>query len=306
MPATPPLPKWPTLQLERALGGTVCGVDEAGCAPLAGPVVAAAVVLPAGRAPWQLTGLTDSKLLTAAARERHFDLILQHGRVGVGIASVAEIDSLNILQADLLAMRRAVDALGALPDAALVDGRHAPPLQCEVRTIVKGDRRSLSIAAASVIAKVTSDRLMRELAGHHPYYGWQTNAGYATQAHYLGLLRMGPTEHHRRSFAPLKPLFGASSPSLYRFRYRTVRGRPALERLELLELRRDLHAVFDGEGYHIGIVRNRRGQWRFQAIGYGANDEPVDGAGPCAACHGVPVAAPERGALARVLTGHPG
>jgi ribonuclease HII len=195
------LPKWPTLNLERELAGTVCGVDEAGYSPIAGPVVAAAVVLPRGPKPRCLRGLTDSKLLTAAARERFFDVIQRIANVGVGIASVAEIDSLNIYHADMLAMRRAVEALGDTPDAALVDGLGKPPLACAtIRRLVKGDRRSLSIAAASVIAKVTRDRLMHELAPRYPHYGWDTNVGYPTRDHYAALAVHGPSPYHRRSF----------------------------------------------------------------------------------------------------------
>ncbi|MDX1626333.1 MAG: ribonuclease HII, partial [Wenzhouxiangellaceae bacterium] len=197
------LPRWPTLHHERELGCRVCGVDEAGCAPLAGPVVAAAVVLPEGPKPRALRGLTDSKLLDAEARSGFAAAIRRLGAVGVGIASVEEIDALNIYHADRLAMQRAVADLPCEPEAALVDGRGAPELPIPVRTLVKGDRRSLSIAAASVIAKETRDAIMRELARVHPAYGWETNAGYGTDAHYLGLLRCGPTSHHRRTFAPL-------------------------------------------------------------------------------------------------------
>src|SRR6056297_836476 len=188
MATTLPLPRWPTLNLEREFQGRVCGVDEVGYAPLAGPLVAAAVVLPAGAKPRQLRGLTDSKLLSADERTRFAAIIQRIGEVGIGMATVEEIDRLNIFNADMLAMARAVEALGASPDAALVDGRAAPPLSCAVRPVIKGDRRSLSIAAASVVAKVTRDRLMRDLAVGCPGYGWHTNVGYGTDAHYLGLL----------------------------------------------------------------------------------------------------------------------
>src|SRR6056297_3465338 len=144
MPESSPLPKCPSLKFERAAEGVVCGVDEAGCAPLAGPVVAAAVVLPRGPRSRHLRGLNDSKLLPAAERERLFTAIHRIGRVAVGMATVAEIDRLNIFHADMLAMKRAVEGLGELPDLALVDGRGTPSIQCPVRTIVKGDRRSLS------------------------------------------------------------------------------------------------------------------------------------------------------------------
>ena len=305
MPARLTLPKWPTLNLERECEGVVCGVDEAGCAPLAGPVVAAAVVLPPGPKPRQLRGLNDSKLMQAAERERFFDVIHRLGQVGVGMATVEEIDRLNIYHADMLAMQRAVSALaearGAMPDVALVDGRGKPPLSCHVKRFVKGDRRSLSIAAASVIAKVTRDRLMRELATRFPDYGWQTNVGYGTEVHYLGLLRKGPTEHHRRSFAPINTIFGPDGPPLARFRFCSVRERPDLGRPHLLELRQDLHAVFDGTDHHIGVVKNLRGRWTFQAVGYGDGDHPLPGEGPCAGFHGERLPGPARQALIRLF-----
>jgi ribonuclease HII len=305
MPARLTLPKWPTLNLERECEGVVCGVDEAGCAPIAGPVVAAAVVLPDGPKPRPLRGLNDSKLLSAAARERFFDVIHRIGRVGVGIATVGEIDSINIYHADMLAMQRAVAALaesvGAYPDVALVDGRGRPPVSCRVRTFVKGDRRSLSIAAASVIAKVTRDRLMQGLAGQFPDYGWHTNVGYGTDVHYLGLLRKGPTEHHRRSFAPINTIFGPDGPGLDRYRFRCVRQRADLERPGLLMLRHDLYAVFDGTGHHVGVVKNLRGRWTFQAVGYGDDQRPLPGKGPCANCHGERLDGPEPRGLVRLF-----
>ncbi|MDZ7750668.1 MAG: ribonuclease HII [Gammaproteobacteria bacterium] len=264
--------------------------------------MAAAVVLPGGAKPRQLRGLTDSKLLSAAERARFAAIIQRIGEVGIGMATVEEIDRLNIFHADMLAMGRAVEALGASPDAALVDGRAAPPLSCTVRPVVKGDRRSLSIAAASVVAKVTRDRLMQELAVRCPGYGWHTNVGYGTDAHYLGLLRKGPTPHHRQSFAPLTTLFGPDGPPLARFRYRALAGRPDVRGLELLQLRHDLHAVFDGAGHHLGQVKNLRGRWTFQAVGYGNDAEPVNGAGPCACCHGERLDAPERRALISLMT----
>jgi ribonuclease HII len=295
------LPEWPTLTLEREFEGRVCGIDEVGYAPIAGPVMAAAVILPAGAKPRSLRGLTDSKLLTAAEREHYAERVRRVADVATGVASVAEIDSLNIYQANLVAMRRAVNALGVLPDAALVDGRAAPLLTCPVKTVVKGDRRSLSIACASVIAKVTRDRLMRELALEFPGYGWETNVGYGTDAHYLGLLRRGPTVHHRRSFAPLTTLFTADGPGLVRFRFEPVAGVPDPEGIELLHLRRDLHAVFDAAGRHLGQVKNLRSSWIFQAVGYDKDGEPVLGAGPCAAWHGRQLQTPEARLVARMF-----
>lgn len=301
MPARRSLPRWPTLTFERDAGGRVCGVDEAGYAPLAGPVVAAAVVLPRGPKPRLLRGLTDSKLLDARRRERLFESIHAIADVGVGMATVAEIDRLNILRADMLAMRRAVESLPAAPDSALVDGCRAPPLACGVRTLVKGDRRSLSIAAASVVAKVVRDRLMHALAVEWPGYGWRTNVGYGTDEHYLGLLRRGPTEHHRASFAPLTTLFGSHGPSPGTYHFGPITRAPDLDRLRLVELRRDLQAVFDGSGAHLGQLKSRRGRWTFQATGYDRNNEPVAGAGPCAHCHGRRLSTPDTGALRTLL-----
>ncbi|MFC7334589.1 ribonuclease HII [Rhodocista pekingensis] len=199
----------PDLTLEHrhghAAGRIVCGVDEAGRGPLAGPVVAAAVVLPGGPLPDWCAGIDDSKRLSAARREALCGLIRTQARVGVGIADVAEIDTLNILRATFLAMRRAVEGLGTpLPAVALVDGNQRPPLPCAmVEAIVDGDALCLSIAAASIVAKVTRDRIMAELAERHPGYGWERNAGYGTAAHREALRRLGATPEHRRSFAPV-------------------------------------------------------------------------------------------------------
>jgi len=250
-----------------------------------------------------LRGLTDSKLLSADERERFLGIIEQVAEVGVGIATVEEIDRLNIFRADMLAMQRAVEALAIPPDAALVDGRGRPALGCPVTTLVQGDRRSLSIAAASVVAKVTRDRLMLDLARQHPGYGWHSNAGYGTEEHYLGLLRLGPTEHHRRTFAPLTTVF-AELPGLRpAFRFESATGRADLAGLELLELRRDLHAVFDGTGLHVGQLKNLCGRWSFQATGYGVDGEPEGGAGPCAGWHGRAVAAADAVALQALFSG---
>jgi len=293
MPSRSPLPKWPTLNLERRLDGAVCGIDEAGCAPLAGPVVAAAVVLPPGAKPRALRGLTDSKLLSAERREHFFDVIHEIAQVGVGTASVAEIDALNIHHADLLAMARACQALPKRPDHALVDGRARPSLDCKVEPIVKGDRRSLSIAAASVIAKVTRDRLMHALADSFPDYGWHTNVGYGTDAHYLGLLRKGPTEHHRRSFAPLNTIFTPMATAWHRFRFVRVDVEIDPAGVQVFFLRNDLHAVFDRGGHHLGVVKNLRGHWMFQAVGYDDDGKPETGAGPCSRFHGTRIDSPD-------------
>jgi len=183
------------------MGGPVAGVDEAGRGPLAGPVVAAAVVFEKGRVP---KGLDDSKVMSEAAREEAFTAIMAMAlAVGVGDASVDEIDMVNIRQATHLAMARAVRALALAPVFALVDGNDAPALPCPCDTIVGGDGRSASIAAASIIAKVTRDRMMVALHETFPVYGWLTNKGYGTGEHLSALGVHGVTPHHRRSFAPV-------------------------------------------------------------------------------------------------------
>jgi len=181
----------------------VCGIDEAGRGPWAGPVVAAAVLLPV---PDEPAGLADSKALSARQRDRLYPQILAAARVGVGCASVTEIDRLNILQATMLAMRRAVRALPAVPARALVDGNRAPALGLPVDCVVGGDAKVPAISAASIVAKVTRDRLMRALARRHPGYGWERNAGYGTREHQQALAALGVTAHHRRSFAPVRKL----------------------------------------------------------------------------------------------------
>lgn len=147
--------------------------------------------------------IDDSKKLPRATREALYDPIRDHVEIGIGIADIAEIDRLNILQATLLAMRRAVAALPSAPAYALVDGNIPPVLPCPVRTVVTGDSLCLSIAAASIVAKVTRDRMMAALAAEHPGYGWERNAGYGTEEHRDALQRLGITPHHRRSFAPV-------------------------------------------------------------------------------------------------------
>ena len=181
--------------------GTIAGVDEAGRGPWAGPVVAAAVVLDRERVP---PGLDDSKKLSAAARARFFAALQGAAIIGVGQASVAEIDTLNILQATLLAMTRAVAALGRDVDHILVDGNRLPQWPHSASAIIGGDGQSASIAAASIIAKVTRDRMMAQLHAEYPGYGWATNQGYGTAEHRRALTALGVTAHHRRSFAPVR------------------------------------------------------------------------------------------------------
>jgi ribonuclease HII len=199
--------------LEKHPGAIVAGIDEAGRGPWAGPVVAAATILNVEKLPSNLRDkLDDSKKLTARRREILFSALNDSSAaiIGVGQATAQEIDDINILNATYRAMARAVEALRHKVDLALVDGNRIPPLPCRAMPVIKGDGKSLSIAAASVIAKVTRDRLMTGLAGQHPGYGWETNMGYGTAKHQAGLARLGVTQHHRRSFAPIRAALGAA------------------------------------------------------------------------------------------------
>ena len=180
----------------------VAGVDEAGRGPLAGPVVAAAVILPDR---FELPGLTDSKQLSAKARERLYPLIrTQALAVGIGVARPEEIDRINILQATLLGMRRAIGRLNVSPDFLLIDGNVPVPLSLPQQTLVKGDSRSLSIAAASVVAKVVRDRIMCSLDRLHPGYGLAGHKGYGSAAHIQAIARLGPSPCHRRTFGGVR------------------------------------------------------------------------------------------------------
>lgn len=176
----------------------VCGVDEAGRGPLAGPVYAAAVVLPEG---CSIEGLDDSKKLTEKKREALYDIIKNTAvSCAVGIATVEEIDTVNILNATFLAMTRAIEGLDVSPDCALIDGNRAPKINIECRTIVKGDAKCPSIAAASVLAKVSRDRYMREMAEKYPQYQFEKHKGYGTKLHYEMIEKYGICPIHRKTF----------------------------------------------------------------------------------------------------------
>ena len=193
----------PCFKLEKVHPDPIAGVDEAGCAPLAGPVVAAAVILNREHFP---RGIDDSKALPAPQREAICARLYKVAIVGVGMASVEEIDRLNIFWARMLAMSRAVDALGLDPAMVLVDGNRCPDWQRPSIAIVAGDTKCRSIAAASIVAKVTRDGIMAGYAREWPGYGWETNQGYPTPAHQRALKLLGPTPLHRRSFAPVRQL----------------------------------------------------------------------------------------------------
>jgi ribonuclease HII len=195
----------PDFAIEAACDGLVAGVDEAGRGPLAGPVLAAAVIFTTRALPHSLAGIDDSKRLDPAARERLFAALRAFGGavIGVGAASSAEIERLNILGAAHLAMRRAVARLAVRPAMVLVDGNRAPALDLPTRCVVGGDAISLSIAAASIVAKVLRDRAMTALDPRWPAYGWARNAGYPTAAHRAALAAHGASPHHRGGFAPV-------------------------------------------------------------------------------------------------------
>jgi ribonuclease HII len=200
----------PDFSLERYHPGPVVGIDEAGCGPWAGPVVAGAFVFlePDTVDEAVLSLVRDSKQLSASRREKAYSQLtaLTTVRFGIGLASVEEIDHMNISNATRLAMQRAVSGLEIHPAAALVDGIRMPELSCPVTPVIKGDQTSFSIAAASILAKVTRDRIMADLDKDYPDYGWAKNAGYGTAHHQEALHLHGVTPHHRRSYAPIAKL----------------------------------------------------------------------------------------------------
>lgn len=204
----------PTFDLENASGHAITfGVDEVGRGPLAGPVVAAAVYIPLekrGHPVW--SSVRDSKALSAARRDVLFNIIQEQSVFGIGMASVDEIDQINILQATFVAMRRAIETCAIEPGHILIDGNRLPKnWSWSCSSVIKGDAHSISIAAASIIAKVTRDRLMEKIGADYPAYGWADNAGYGTPAHIGALETMGVTPHHRKSFEPIKSLILAKT-----------------------------------------------------------------------------------------------
>ena len=201
--------KRPCFKLELPFPQPLAGVDEAGCAPLAGPVVAAAVVLDRDKFP---RGIDDSKKLDLDTREAIYGRLEKVARIGVGMASVEEIDQINIYWARMLAMTRAVEALGFEPAWILVDGNATPRWQRPSKAIVAGDAKCRSIAAASIVAKVTRDRLMAEHAERYPGYGWETNRGYPTPEHIRAINTLGITPLHRRTFSKVRERFEQSVP----------------------------------------------------------------------------------------------
>ena len=196
-----------TLEEECAkeYGGDVCGLDEVGRAPLAGPVVAACVFIPPGKRDLKIwRQVDDSKLLKAQTRRDMMDEIKAHCLWGIAECCPREIEQMNIVQASLEAMRRAYQMMGQVCSLALIDGNQKPSFPCSVLTVVKGDQKSVSIAAASIIAKVYRDGLMARLAQDHPHYGWERNVGYPTPEHLKAIDAHGLTDHHRKTFAPVR------------------------------------------------------------------------------------------------------
>lgn len=198
----------PSFFYEKQYSGIVVGIDEVGCGPWAGPVVAAAVILNQKKFPKKLLDvIQDSKKISSKKREMIYqELLKMRGDscfIGWAEASVQEIDTLNIRRAAMLAMQRAVDILEVEPEVALVDGNVKPSLECHIQTLVKGDTLSFSIAAASIVAKVVRDKIMCKLGEEYPFYGWERNVGYGTSEHQRAIAIHGVTPYHRVSFAPI-------------------------------------------------------------------------------------------------------
>jgi ribonuclease HII len=196
----------PDFSIENEFKGVIAGVDEAGRGPWAGPVVAGAVILDRENFP---DGINDSKKISEKKREYLYEKIFDVAQVGVGIVTAEEIDNVNILQAAMMAMKNAVEDLKVQPDVVLVDGNKIPDLTCKAHAVIKGDNKSLSIAAGAIIAKVTRDRIMKEISLDFPHYGWETNSGYGTKIHQEALAKYGVTVHHRKSFKPIAKLLAA-------------------------------------------------------------------------------------------------
>ena len=194
----------PDFKIEQEYRGVVAGIDEVGRGPWAGPVIAAAVILPRNMSHELMSSIDDSKKLSSARREALLAIVSRCADIGIGCASVAEIERNNILAASHIAMVRAVTRLPQIPNIALIDGKHIPEdLPCAGRAVIRGDSVSLSIAAASIVAKVTRDRIMASLALRYPAFGWERNSGYGTREHQDGLALKGVTRHHRRTYAPI-------------------------------------------------------------------------------------------------------
>lgn len=208
--ARAPRKDFPDFLLEDQIGGIVCGIDEVGRGPLAGPVVAACVIIPQDQRAFDfVSDIRDSKKLSFKKLEYLYDKITTHFSFAIAEVSVQEIDEINILQASLRAMALAQEKLGQV-DHALVDGNKLPKLPCPATAVVKGDAKSVSIAAAAIVAKVHRDRLMTRLAIEYTHYGWERNAGYPSPEHLSALSRYGITPHHRRSFAPVRRIIESS------------------------------------------------------------------------------------------------
>jgi len=191
----------PSLAIERMVGKQVAGIDEVGRGSLAGPVTAAAVIIDQKRiTKFLYENIDDSKKISPKKRKFLYKELLHYTEVGIGHSSVSEIDRMNILQASLLAMKRAFENLNSVPDYVLIDGNFAPKIPCGLKTIKKGDANSLSIAAASIVAKVVRDEIMSKLATDYPNYGWERNAGYGTAEHILQIKACGLSPHHRKTF----------------------------------------------------------------------------------------------------------